>query len=214
MSKLVLLGLKISVYTRIARLVLEEKNIDYELTEVDIFDDGGPPDDYLCKNPFGHIPSLLHGDYCLYETTAISKYLDGISSHPPLQPKGLKQRARMNQIVSVLDSYAYKLMVWNVFVERIIVPKEGGIPDEAVIAKALEPISTVLNELSAWLDDREFLVGNSITIADLHAFPIILYFSKAPEGAKMIAAFQNIQQWLFRMIERPSAVNTRSKHDC
>jgi len=194
--------------------VLEEKNIDYKLTEIDIFDDGGPPDDYLLKNPFGHIPSLLHGDYCLYETTAISKYLDEISHHSPLQPEDLKQRARMNQIVSVLDSCAYKLMVWNVFVERIIVPEEGGIPNEAVIAKALEPISTVLNELSAWLDDREFLVGNSITIADLHAFPMILYFSKAPEGAKMIATFKNIQQWLMRMIERPSAVNTRSKYDC
>ena len=213
MSKLVLLGLKISVYTRIARLVLEEKNIDYELTEVDVFDASGPPDYYLSKNPFGSIPSLCHGNYCLYETTAISKYVDEISNHSTLQPVDLRQRARMNQIVSVLDSCAYKLMVWDVFVERIVIPAEGGISDEIVIEKALKPILTVLKELSKWLEDKEFLVGSSVTIADLHAFPMILYFSKAPEGAKIIASFQNIHLWLRRMIERPSAVNTRSKYD-
>ena len=40
MAMMTLLGLRISVYTRIARLVLEEKEIDYELEEVDIFADG------------------------------------------------------------------------------------------------------------------------------------------------------------------------------
>ena len=44
MASIRLLGLRISVYTRIARLALEEKKVDYELQEVDIFADAGPPD--------------------------------------------------------------------------------------------------------------------------------------------------------------------------
>jgi len=61
MSDLRMLGLRVSVYTRIARLALEEKGIPYQLEEVDIFADTGPPADYLALNPFGAIPCLRHG---------------------------------------------------------------------------------------------------------------------------------------------------------
>ena len=62
MTGITLFGLRISVYTRIARLALEEKKIDYRLEEVDIFADEGPPADYLELHPFGRIPCLRYGD--------------------------------------------------------------------------------------------------------------------------------------------------------
>ena len=51
-EKVRLLGLRISVYTRIVRLALEEKKVAYELEEVDIFADSGPPQEYLLRHPF------------------------------------------------------------------------------------------------------------------------------------------------------------------
>ena len=50
MADIKLLGLRISVYTRIARLALEEKGIPYDFEEVDIFADDGVPDRYLALN--------------------------------------------------------------------------------------------------------------------------------------------------------------------
>jgi glutathione S-transferase len=76
MASIKLLGLRISVYTRIARLALEEKKVDYELQEVDIFADTGPPAEYLECNPFGTIPCLRYGNFSLYETGAICRYVD------------------------------------------------------------------------------------------------------------------------------------------
>ena len=210
MSKLKLLGLERSVYTRIARLALVEKQVDYELAEVDIFVDNGPPAYYLEHNPFGRIPCLIHGDFCLYETGAITRYVDEMFAGPALQPTGVVSRARMNQIVGVLDSYAYRPMVWDVFVQRIVIPEKGSQPDEGVISAALQPIGVVLKQLDMWLGENEFLAGRSISLADLHGFPMFLYFVQTPEGATMLESYPGLQKWLDRIRKRPSVKVTKS----
>ena len=207
-EKVKLLGLRISVYTRIARLVLEEKQVAYELEEVDIFADGGPPRDYLAHHPFGMIPCLLHQDFCLYETTAITRYIDEAFHGPSLQPADTQTRARMNQIISILDSYAYRRMVWDVYVERVYVPTEGGQSDEQVIAGALPVIFQVLDQLETCLGDADFLAGSKLSLADCHAFPMLLCLVETPEGKEMFAAYPKLQRWMKSMQSRASVQTT------
>jgi len=205
MATIKLLGLRISVYTRIARLALAEKNVDYELEEVDIFADSGPPDEYLAHNPFGTIPCLMHGDFYLYETGAISRYVDETFPGDALQPSTSARRARMNQIISILDCYTYRPMVWDVYVQRIVVTGGGGQADENLIAAALPTLEKVLQQLDLLRDDYEFLAGDSISLADLHAYPMLRYFVEAPEGAAMLESFPRLKQWMQQMQARPSA---------
>ncbi len=205
MATIKLLGLRISVYTRIARLALAEKNVDYELEEVDIFADSGPPDEYLAHNPFGTIPCLMHGDFYLYETGAISRYVDETFPGDALQPSTSARRARMNQIISILDCYTYRPMVWDVYVQRIVVTGGGGQADENLIAAALPTLEKVLQQLELLRDDYEFLAGDSISLADLHAYPMLRYFIEAPEGEAMLESFSRLKQWMQQMQARPSA---------
>jgi len=199
-----LLGLAISVYTRIARLALEEKNIDYVLQEVDIFADAGPPREYLELNPFGTIPCLLHGDLVIYETSAINRYVDEISPAISLQPSPPEQQARMNQIISILDNYCYRPMVWDVYVQRVVVPSGGGLADEASIAAALPGLRLVLEQLDDWRGERDFLVGQALSLADLHLYPMLSYFIETAEGASMLKTFPRLQQWMRMMQSRRS----------
>jgi glutathione S-transferase len=199
-----LLGLHISVYTRIAQLALEETALDYRFDEVDIFADAGPPADYLALNPFGTIPCLLHGELVLYETTAITRYIDEICHGTSLQPDVPAERARMNQIISVLDSYCYRPMVWEVYVQRVTVPAEGGETDETRVAAALPILQRVLAQLDQWRGERGFLAAESITLADLHFYPMLSYFIETPEGQAMLTGFPRLQQWLHTMDARPS----------
>ena len=208
MTEVTLLGLRISVYTRIARLALAEKKVDYELEEVDIFAAEGPPEDYLAIHPFGRIPCLLYGDFCLYETNAICRYIDEGFAGPELQPARPEPRARMTQIVSVLDHYGYRPMVWDVYVQRVAIPADGGLSDEASISAALPRIEILLRQLDGWLGSGEFLVGDSITLADLHAYPMLRYFIETAEGAAMLASFPRLSGWMSRMQSRPSAMTT------
>jgi len=200
-----LLGLGISVYTRIARLTLEEKRVGYAFDEVDVFADGGPPADYLRLNPFGLIPSLVHGDFRLYETAAICRYVDEAFAGPPLQPREPAARARMAQIVGVLDHHAYRPMVWDVYVERA----QRDPADEARIAAALPRIDSVLRQLDGWRADSAFLGGDSLTLADLHAYPILRYLAATAEGESLLGAWPRLLAWMAYMRARPSVIGTR-----
>ena len=72
---MILHGYRYSVYTRIARMVLAEKNLAYEYAEINPFAPGAPSS-YLKIHPFQRVPAVDHDGFILYETTAISRYLD------------------------------------------------------------------------------------------------------------------------------------------
>lgn len=209
----ILFGLERSVYTRIARLALEEKGVPYSLREVEIFGHGGVPGDHLERHPFGRIPVLQHGSFVLYETSAISRYVDDAFQGAPLQLSGIEQRARMNQVIGILDSYAYRPMVWGVFVQRVSVPLEGGLPDESLIATSLEAACTSLAALEALMGGAGFLAGESVSLADLHAFPMLRYFCLAPEGLAALERHEHLHRWYRAMLARPSVANTTTGYE-
>lgn len=205
----IVFGAAYSVYVRIVRLALWEKGIPYRLQEVDIFASGGPPTDYLARQPFGRIPAFEHDGFRLYETAAIARYVDEAFAGPRLQPEDAKARARMNQIVGILDSYAYRPLVWDIYLERVEPPREGRISDEAKIAAALPRARQCLRVLADLMAGAPFLAGASLSLADLHAAPMFAYFLAAPEGAALTAEQPALTAWWQRIAGRPGMTATR-----
>ncbi|WP_376704638.1 glutathione S-transferase family protein [Mesorhizobium sp. ISC25] len=204
MGKPVVYGADYSVYVRIVRLVLEEKGVGYELVPVDIFAADGIPGWYFEHQPFGRIPAFEHDGFRLYDTGAIARYVDEAFDGPALQPVEARPRARMNQITGLLDAYAYRAMVWDVAVERL----EKTPPDEAVIANGLRQARTALQALSSLKAEGPCLLGTDLTLADLHAAPIIGYFVKVAEGRKLLAEFADVRDWYARIAGRDSFAKT------
>jgi glutathione S-transferase len=209
MPEPVLYGADYSVYTRIARLALAEKGVPCRFESVDIFAPGGPPPAYRARHPFGRIPAFAHGKVALYEAAAITRYVDEAFPGPPLQPTDAAARARMTQIISLLSSYAFRPLVLDLYVQRVSVARRGGTPDEARIAAALPESGRCLAALAALQRDADFLAGNSLTLADLHAAPMLAYARLAPEGAAMLGRHANLLAWWHRMELRPSVSATR-----
>jgi glutathione S-transferase len=212
-SSLVLYGWSRSVYTRIARLVLEEKGVAYALHEVEIFGPSGVPAEHLARHPFGRIPVLAHGELEFYETAAICRYIDETFPGPSLQPPTPTARARMAQVIGILDSYAYRPMVWGVFVQRVGRPLRGDTADEGVVAAALKQVATVLDALASLQGQEPYLAGSSLTLADLHAYPMLKYLSLTSEGSAALAARPQFREWLTHINQRPSAHRTRSPYE-
>lgn len=213
MTTSTLFGLSRSVYTRIARLTLEEKSVPYLLEEVEIFGPDGVPASHFERHPFGKIPVLRHGELSLYETAAICRYVDEAFDGPGLQPAAVLGRARMTQIIGLLDSYAYRPMVWGVFVQRVRLPLSGSTTDEALVSASLVQSRLALRALASLVGDTPFLAGAEISLADLHAYPMLRYFALAPEGAAAIDEHRALAEWLARMAVRQSVVRTITPYE-
>ena len=211
MSDPIVFGAAYSVYVRIVRLALVEKGVSYRLCEVDIFAEGGPPPDYLERHPFGRIPAFEHDGFRLYETGAIARYIDEAFPGPILMPREAKTRARANQVMSIVDNYAYPAMVWGVFVEGVRAPAQGKTGDAAKIAEALKKSALCLDAFEAIADrDGAALLGGMISLADLYLVPVMRYFTLYPDATALLAKRPNLLRWWGRMQGRASMAATRS----
>jgi glutathione S-transferase len=204
---LILHGYRYSVYVRIARLVLKEKGLAYEQVEVNPFV-ADVPADYLALHPFGRVPTLVHNGFALYETGAITRYVDRAFPGPALQPADPKWLARMDQIMGVVDAYAYWPLVRQVFVHDVVRPHMGTAGDAAELEKGLEAAAKVLDALEALAAADPWLTGPDISLADLHLGAMVAYFAQSPRGAELLAARPRLAAWWRRLGERPSFVST------
>ncbi len=201
----VLHGYRYSVYAWIARLVLREKGVAHGWREVDPFSPD-VPDQYRALHPFGRVPVLVHpdperGDFVLYETCAIARYVDEAFAGPALQPRAAQGRARMQQVVSIADSYAYRPLVRQVFAHRVFRPRLGREADAAEIAAGLAAARTVLGALDR-LVEKPGTGPWSPTLADLHLAPMLGYFAAAPEGRAMLETHPRLAAWFGAMAAR------------
>jgi len=208
MAKPTLYGPGYSTYTRAARLAMEEKGVDYVLVEVD-FIGSGMTDEHLARQPFGKVPAFEHDGLMLYETQAIERYVDEAFDGPSLQPSTPADRARMTQIISIIDSYTYPRTVGDLVIQRLVQPMLGGTADESIIEAALPEVDKSMRELERMLGDQEYLAGRALSLADLHLAPIFAYFVDTPESKGILENKPNLNAWWQRVGSRASMTKTQ-----
>ncbi|MBR0556249.1 glutathione S-transferase family protein [Ciceribacter sp. L1K23] len=204
MDKPRLFGADYSVYVRSARLALHEKGVDHDLISVDVFPPSGPSPEHLVRHPFGKIPVFEHDGFRLYETGAITRYIDEAFAGPALQPSDPQPRARMNQVISIADGYLYPHLVWGLYVELVSKAEGGELPDTARLERARELAPVCLKALSDIVGSKAWFAGESLSLADLHVAPMIDYLLKVPEGRDMFAEHSGLVRWWERMTTRDS----------
>jgi glutathione S-transferase len=69
----------------------------------------------------------------------------------------------MAQIISILDSYVYRTLVWDIYVKRVSRPASGDVADEARIAVALPRAEICLSALAEVMIQGPWLEGHSIS---------------------------------------------------
>lgn len=204
---LTLHGYRPSVYTRIARLALAEKGLPYDYAEVNPFAPDPLPG-YLALHPFNRVPTLVHDGFVLHETGAITRYIDRSFAGPALQPADPQALARLDQIIGIVDSYAYWPLVRQVYVHAVGLPRRGQAGDEKEVASGLAASAKVLAALEALAGDGACLVGSTLSLADLHLVAMIAYFVEAPQGAAMLVRHPKLRKWFALLSARQSFTAT------
>jgi glutathione S-transferase len=205
-DEIVVYGVPGSPFLRAVQMGLEEKRAAYRLEVM------GPRESkteaHLKRHPFGRVPALKHGDFGLYETQAILRYLNDVFADPPFEPADPRAVARMNQIIGINDWYFFPKAAAPIVFNRIIGPVLlGTATDEAVIAAAMPMARVCIAELERLLGGQTFLAGNHLTIADLMLAPQLDFFAETQEGEILLQGTQ-LGSWLARMNDRPSMVAT------
>src|ERR1700732_950789 len=202
MTDIVVYGIPGSPFMRAVQMGLEEKKAAYRIAVVAPGE--SKSEAYLKKHPFGRVPAFEHGDFSLYETQAILRYLDKMFPEPPFEPGDPCAAARMNQIIGINDWYFFPKAAAVVVFQRIIGPTLlGTTTDEAAIAAAVPMARVCIAELDRLLGVQLFLAGDHLSIADLILAPQLDFFAETPEGKSLLAQTR-LQAWLARMNERPS----------
>ena len=207
MAEITLFGFPHSSFVHIAHLVLTHKEVPY--TFKDLEPDMGSPK-HLALHPFDRVPILQHGDFVLYETSAIVAYLEEQFPTPSLQPDSPQGRARMHQWISAVNSYYYHYMIYHVGHERNVFPRLDIPSDEAVVAHALPKIEIGLQVVEKQLAHGQgFLLGDEVTLADYYLLPSTYSFGRNRGGQTMYPRFPVVQAWRERMESLPAVQRLR-----
>ena len=203
MTKPEIIGSSRSTYTRVVRMVCEEKGIDYVLTERML---GAP--ELRAIHPLGKMPVLRHGDVELFESKAIATYLDRSFAGAQLFPSDPRLLALTEQWVSLVNTAMDRTLI-RTFLLAYIVPKTSdGKPDREAIDAVMPMVREQLRILDRAVAGSGYLVGDRFTFADINLLPILHRVGQAPEGAEALAAATNLAGYYERHAARPSFTRT------
>lgn len=196
-----------SPFARSVLIALEEKGVPYRVTPV--VPGTLRSAEHLERHPFGRVPIIDHGDFRLFETQAILRYVDRIYPQPALTPANPKQAARMDQVMNINDWYLFQGVANVIVFQRLIGPRFMGLtPDEASIGAAMPKAKAVFAELARQLGDKPFFASDSLSLADVLVVPQLDYFRATPEWNPLAAPHANLRAWMQRVGARPSLVAT------
>ena len=160
---------------------------------------------HISRHPFGRMPAVEHGDFMLYETQAILRYIDRVLPHPALTPTDPRAAFRMDQVLNIADWYLFQGVGSVIGFQRVVGPALLGItPDEEACAAAMPKGHQVFGELSRLLGDNAFFAGDKLSLADILLASQVDFLTAAPEWAPLTEGRANLIRWMDRMNARPS----------
>jgi glutathione S-transferase len=201
MASIILYGFDGSTYVRTVRMLLAEKNAQYELVPVNVLAGEPRQPEHLARHPFGKVPVLDHDGFRVIETSAIAPYLDEVLPGPSLTPDTPKGRARMRMAMGIVDSYGYGPLI-NVAGFHLFPDLIGG-PNEDARQRGIATGRKVLQELMTLRGSDSFLAGDSVSLGDLYLAPICFYVGLTPD-ADQVFAVDGFATWWERMQSTPS----------
>jgi glutathione S-transferase len=197
-----IIGSARSTYTRVVRMVCEEKGIDYALTECAL---GAP--ELRAIHPLGKMPVLRHGDVKLFESKAIATYLDRSFPGPPIFPSEPRLAALTEQWVSLVNTVMDRTL--RTYLYAYIAPQTADrSPDRAAIEAVMPAVREQLTILDRAVAGTGHLVGDRFTFADINLLPILHRVGQVPEGAQALAAANRLAAYYEAHAARPSFVGT------
>lgn len=165
-------------YSHRTRIVLHEKEVEFQVVDVD---SNRPPRELADYNPYNEVPTMIDRDLVLYNSLIINEYLDERLPHPPLMPVDPVSRARARIMLYRFDRDWYSLT------------SEIEQSDKKKAGKARNIIRDGLTVISPVFKEQPYILGEEISLVDCALAPILwrlpLYDISMPRQAKPILEY-------------------------
>ncbi len=155
--------------------------------------------DYLAKNPNALVPLLEDGDFTLWESNVIVRYLGARHGAAGFYPQDLRQRFEAERWMDWQQT-ALNPAGRDAFVQLIRVAP--GQRNQAAIAASIAATEPLLDILDAHLARRPFMAGDTLTMADV---PIACEIHRWWGLPLEHPARPHLQRWYASLRERPAA---------
>ncbi len=139
------------------RIVLYEKQMDFQVIDVDLFN---KPEDIAVINPYNRVPVLVDRDLVLYEANIINEYIDERFPHPQLMPPDPQTRAKARQLLFTMEH--------ELFAHIDSLEKNLKAAD-----KARAHVRDRLVELSPVFNKQKFMLGDEFSMLDVAIAPML-----------------------------------------
>ena len=207
MSDITLWGFDGSTYVRTVKMLLAEKGVtEFRQVPLNVLEGEPKSPEHLQRHPFGKVPVLDHDGLRILEPAAIIRYLNDVLPGPSLVPGTPQDRARMDMIIGLVDSYGYGALVGGVAAYHLFPGFVGGQNDAARQA-GIEAGRKVIEFAMQTRGASPFIAGE-LSLADLFLAPVLSYVMMTPDAAAATDV-PGFSEWWDRVQALPSYKETQ-----
>ena len=193
MSDITLWGFDGSTYVRTVRMLLAEKGVtQYKQVPLNVLQGDPKTPEHLERHPFGKVPVLDHDGMRILETAAITRYLNDVLPGKSLIPAAPKDRARMDMVIGIIDSYGYGALTGGVAAYHLFPDFVGG-KNDAMRKDGIENGRKVIEFITKTKGSSPFIAGD-LSLADLYLAPIVFYVSLTPDK-EAVFGVEGFAEW-------------------
>ena len=185
-----LYGNNFSFNSNKVRFAANAMGVAYEFQSVDLAAGEQRQETFLKVNPVGRIPALSDGDFLIFESNAIMRYL-AEKTNSPLYPKELQKHSIVNQWLDFGSIHIGGAM-GKIFFNTIVYKFVNAPRDENSLKEGRQFLANFLKNVEAQLSKSSYICGNEMTLADLNILAIL---DPCEVTGSDISAFPKVVAW-------------------
>ncbi|PNX83131.1 glutathione S-transferase-like protein [Trifolium pratense] len=197
-------GSPYSTATMRVTATLCEKQLEFELLYINVRNGDHKKEPFLSHNPFGQVPAFEDGDLKLFESRAITQYINHeyADKGTKLTISDSKKMAIMwmwSEVESLHFDQAASKLVWELGIK----PLFGAPLDPKIVEENEAKLDSILSVYEKRLSESKYLGGECFTLVDLHHLPSLHYLMKS-QIKKLFESRPYVSAWVADITARPA----------
>ncbi len=180
------------------RWTLQELRVDFEAISVNLPAGEHRSQEFLRLNPAGRVPVLIDGELVLTESVAIVRYLAQKYGDRGFLPASLEEQAELDRWL-LFTATELEQPLWRISKHTFLLPDKDRIPADVDLAS--RDFKAMAQVLESHLRDREFVVGERVSVADF----VLAYTLDWASMNDLLQEFPKSAAYMERMYARPHA---------